>query len=310
MGISDKTRKILWGRSGNHCAICHHELVMNATSLDDKSVVGEECHIIAREPNGPRGQSPLTPDERDSYDNLILLCRVHHKLIDDQPNAYDVQCLKKIKTQHEAWVRESLNSRNHIKSSGELSFAYRVSLNEEILDDNLSSELGKDYRKLRELLAENNWQAADKETMLLMREVFGQDVKNFSLLDLQTIDHLWLKYSKGKFGFSVQRRVLDKAFSDSKVTPETCLSEYEMLKSIDELSDRLVARWQRFGENLGWHVQGQWIMVIDYSREVVNKPEGYLPLLGEPPQFYVIQTNRSMIPWWWALLLRLQPWVS
>lgn len=312
MGISEKTRKILWGRSGNRCAICRHELVMNATSLDDESVIGEECHIVAREPNGPRGQSPLTPDERDRYENLILLCPVDHKLIDDQPNTYDVQCLKEIKTQHEAWVCESLNSRNQMKSGGEPSFAYRLRLNEEILDDNLSSELGKNYRKLRDLLAEKNWQAADKETMALMREVFGRDVKSFPILDLQTIDHLWLKYSNGRFGFSVQRRVLDKTFCDSKVTPETCFSEHEMLKSIEELSDRLTARWQRFGKILGWYDQEQdrWNMVIDYSQEVVNQPEGYLPLLGEPPHFHVIEVNRNTILWRWALLLRLQPWES
>ena len=27
----------------------------------------------------------------DSYDNLLLLCRVHHKMVDDQPDTYTVE---------------------------------------------------------------------------------------------------------------------------------------------------------------------------------------------------------------------------
>ncbi len=54
MNITDKDRKILWGRSGNRCAICKHELVIEATPNDAESVVGEECHIISGSPNGPR----------------------------------------------------------------------------------------------------------------------------------------------------------------------------------------------------------------------------------------------------------------
>jgi hypothetical protein len=177
--------------------------------------------------------------------------------------------------------------------------------------DFISSELGKDYRSLRDLLAENDWQAADVETMALMCEVYGrEDVNNFPLVDLQTIDSLWLKYSNGRFGFSVQRRVLEYTFRDSKVTPETCLSDYETLKCIKDYSDQLSERWRIFGENLGWYNQGQWIIAIDYSHNVVNKPEGYLPLLGVAPQTWLVQTNRSLVHWWWLLLLRLKPWKS
>jgi hypothetical protein len=65
MAISGKTRKILWGRSGNRCAICRRELVMDATDLDDESVTGDECHIVARKPIGTRGDSPLRLRERE-----------------------------------------------------------------------------------------------------------------------------------------------------------------------------------------------------------------------------------------------------
>ncbi|MFD0084198.1 hypothetical protein [Priestia megaterium] len=53
MPVSNKARKILWGRSANRCAICKKELVEHATSLDDSSVIGEECHIISAKKMAP-----------------------------------------------------------------------------------------------------------------------------------------------------------------------------------------------------------------------------------------------------------------
>jgi hypothetical protein len=110
MSIALKTHKMLWGRSGNRCAMpdCRKELVMDATETDDESLIGEECHIIAESPGGPRG-NPTVPEETlNKYDNLILLCRIHHKVIDDQYTTYTVDYLREIKALHEDWVRESL----------------------------------------------------------------------------------------------------------------------------------------------------------------------------------------------------------
>ena len=110
MGISIKTRKMIWGRSANRCNFpeCRRELVMDATETDDASIVGEECHIVAREKNGPRGISDLDEEQRDKYNNLLLLCSVHHKLIDDQPITYPIEKLLQMKINHEEWVRSSL----------------------------------------------------------------------------------------------------------------------------------------------------------------------------------------------------------
>lgn len=124
MAISDKTRKILWARSGNRCAICLRELVEVSTEIDDEAIIGEECHIIAREINGPRGNVPLANDQRDKPANLILLCRNHHKEIDDQPNTFTVQVLTKIKLAHETWVSEKLTPRKPV--SPPVFFAFRV----------------------------------------------------------------------------------------------------------------------------------------------------------------------------------------
>lgn len=112
MAIADKCRKQLWSQSGNCCAICKGILVQK-TGLDSDSllILGEECHIIARETNGPRGQSDLPKKDRDKYDNLILLCLSDHKQIDDNPNHFTIEILKKIKSEHENWVLNKLSSK-------------------------------------------------------------------------------------------------------------------------------------------------------------------------------------------------------
>ncbi|OIA98719.1 hypothetical protein AK95_16290 [Paenibacillus sp. LC231] len=109
MSISDKTRKMLWGRSGNRCSICKIELVVDATILDDPSIIGEECHIISGKVNGPRYNSEFDKEIIDSYDNLILLCRVHHRMIDDQQDTYTEYILKQMKVNHEKWVTKRLD---------------------------------------------------------------------------------------------------------------------------------------------------------------------------------------------------------
>ncbi|MFZ0121074.1 MAG: hypothetical protein WAN20_09270 [Pseudonocardiaceae bacterium] len=107
MSITDRDRKILWGRSGNRCALCRRPLVAERTPLDLEAVVGDEAHIAAQSSGGPRyGECP--PDQVDSYDNLILLCRYDHKKVDDQWRHYTRTRLLQVKAAHEAWVDEEL----------------------------------------------------------------------------------------------------------------------------------------------------------------------------------------------------------
>jgi hypothetical protein len=110
MSIQLKTHKMLWGRSGNICAFpdCKKELVTDISETDDPSIVGEEAHIIAKEPDGPRGASPLTIDQRDRYENLILMCSEHHKIIDDHPRKFTIEILHQYKRNHEEWIKKSL----------------------------------------------------------------------------------------------------------------------------------------------------------------------------------------------------------
>jgi hypothetical protein len=111
MAITLKTLVMLWGRAAHRCAFtnCRLSLISDATGTDDESLIGESCHIVGESALGPRGDSELTATQRDKYSNLILLCRNHHKLVDDQVGTYTVERLHEIKSAHEKWVRESLN---------------------------------------------------------------------------------------------------------------------------------------------------------------------------------------------------------
>ncbi|MGV6489023.1 HNH endonuclease signature motif containing protein [Stenotrophomonas bentonitica] len=120
MPISLKTQKMLWGRAANRCAICRLELVMDSTETDDESLVGEACHIVAASEEGPRGQSPLSSVQRDKFSNLILLCNVHHKQIDDQVGSFSVDTLRELKARHEEWVTGALSLDAHKQRDDEL----------------------------------------------------------------------------------------------------------------------------------------------------------------------------------------------
>jgi hypothetical protein len=98
MPITPRTRKILWVKAGGRCSICGEQLATDAAGNDDPSVIGEECHIVARSPGGARAADIA---DIDGYDNLILLCRKHHKQVDDQRSHFTVERLKKIKREHE-----------------------------------------------------------------------------------------------------------------------------------------------------------------------------------------------------------------
>lgn len=112
VSLSVLTRKSLWGRAGNRCAFpdCRQELNEESANLPGGVIVGQEAHIVAREVDGPRGTSPLSEQERDLYENLVLLCPRHHKIIDTDVASHTVDSLHKLKDAHEAWVRETLGT--------------------------------------------------------------------------------------------------------------------------------------------------------------------------------------------------------
>ncbi|MBD2214154.1 GUN4 domain-containing protein [Nostoc linckia FACHB-104] len=134
-------------------------------------------------------------------------------------------------------------------------------------DIKLSSRRGVDYSKLRDLLAVGNWKDADYETYLVMLQAVGlkehgyiheSQLLNFPCTDFRTIDRLWLKYSNGIFGFSVQKEIYLNVGGqpDGKYYEEA---------------------WNKFGDRVGWRVENSW---INYEQVTFNTsaPRGHLPI--------------------------------
>ena len=126
MTISDKDRKILWGESANRCCYCKEELVIDESVQDPHSVVGEECHIYGKKPNSARYSKSYPKDHLDKYENFILLCNIHHKLVDDQPNKHTVEYLKKLKSNHENWIKSTLKLVETKKADWSFHFLSRI----------------------------------------------------------------------------------------------------------------------------------------------------------------------------------------
>lgn len=109
--ISEKDIKILCCKNGPRCTMpdCRNPLVVDGTLLDSDSLVAEMAHIKGEKPNSARYDVNMTDVERNAYPNRIFLCPSCHKKIDNQPNAYTVEKLLKIKKENEEWVVSSTN---------------------------------------------------------------------------------------------------------------------------------------------------------------------------------------------------------
>ena len=126
--------------------------------------------------------------------------------------------------------------------------------------------VGMDYRKLRDLLAAGKWKEADKETARVMIKMAGREqqgclndssiIDKFPCEDLRTIDQLWVKYSNGRFGFSVQKRI------------------YQSLGGSREYDIKI---WEAFGERIGWRNKNEWLYYnnVTFSEKA---PEAHLPV--------------------------------
>lgn len=109
MAIGEKDIKLLWGRSGNRCAICKTELTQDKEAVTASFTLGEQAHIVGEKDGAARGKSQLSLSERNSYHNLILLCPNHHTEIDKNESDWSVEKLHHIKSTHELWVSETLS---------------------------------------------------------------------------------------------------------------------------------------------------------------------------------------------------------
>ncbi|MCG6135985.1 MAG: GUN4 domain-containing protein [Nostoc sp. LLA-1] len=110
----------------------------------------------------------------------------------------------------------------------------------------VSQVSGNNYSKLETLLAKNQWKEADQETYstilkICEREKEGWlddgDIKKCPRHDIHIINKLWVKYSDGKFGFSVQTDIC-KTKTDSK----------ELAHKMGWLADIANSEWVKYEE--------------------------------------------------------------
>ena len=126
------------------------------------------------------------------------------------------------------------------------------------------SEVGFDYSPLQRYLLNASYEEADRFTSSKLRELAGEkavkrgyvyfsEVESIPSIDLSTLDKLWVVYSRGKFGFTVQAKILD---------------------SVGGRYDKL---WPR----IGWKKDGIWTRypkAFDWS---IDAPNGHMPLVNQ-----------------------------
>jgi hypothetical protein len=100
-----------------------------------------------------------------------------------------------------------------------------------------------------------------------------KDLETFPYLDLRNIDRLWVKYSQGKFGFSVQKKIWKSCGSPSRYNKA----------------------WEEFGDTVGWKDPkgwpgwNAWYVYSRYTFEYKNAHKGHLPsFLGRCRVEYMI----------------------
>ncbi|MGY3582545.1 hypothetical protein ACVIGB_008390 [Bradyrhizobium sp. USDA 4341] len=101
-----RTIKQLFAISGNRCAFpnCQHPMaVVESTG----TVTGKICHIQGNKPGATRYDPAQSEADRQSFENLILLCGFHHDVIDGDDSAYAVEQLRDMKRRHESTATAS-----------------------------------------------------------------------------------------------------------------------------------------------------------------------------------------------------------
>lgn len=128
------TQLRLWVRAGGRCEFlgCNEYLLRDDLTLSEANY-SEIAHIVAASPGWARGDDPLPAGERSEIENLMLLCRKHHKLVDDRKQAklYPKRKLLEFKRLHEERI-ETLTS---IKPGNKTSM---VRLRSNIASDSIS----------------------------------------------------------------------------------------------------------------------------------------------------------------------------
>lgn len=110
--ISERTAQKVWADAGARCMFegCAEDL--SEISLWTKAArVGYLAHIVASDPEGPRGNQNDSHRLANNPDNIMLMCDEHHRLIDSfAPHHYTADILNDMRQSHRDIVRNYLDS--------------------------------------------------------------------------------------------------------------------------------------------------------------------------------------------------------
>jgi hypothetical protein len=100
----------IWAKAAGRCALCATYLLTSSWEYGIFAA-GQVAHIVgATDAKGsPRGDSPLSGEERAAAANLMLLCYPCHKKADLDPEHYSCEYLIELKNEFEERVREVTN---------------------------------------------------------------------------------------------------------------------------------------------------------------------------------------------------------
>ncbi|HML96265.1 MAG TPA: SAVED domain-containing protein [Thermodesulfobacteriota bacterium] len=94
----------LWVAARGRCEFygCNEYLLKDGLTLKETNY-SNIAHIVSWQPTGPRGDDPLPLNQRNKFENLMLVCTKHHILIDstDHVNDYPKDLLLSFKKMHE-----------------------------------------------------------------------------------------------------------------------------------------------------------------------------------------------------------------
>ncbi|MEB3283295.1 MAG: serine/threonine-protein kinase [Lyngbya sp.] len=126
------------------------------------------------------------------------------------------------------------------------------------------SARGVDYTFLEYLLSQKQWEYADEETAKRLRDVAGKnrnlhrpDLEKLPCEDLGIINNLWMKYSDGSFGLTVQKQIY--------------------LETGNKLGQYNQKAFEHFGDEVGWRQNKQWLSYNNLSN-ISFVPRGHFPL--------------------------------
>lgn len=109
--VTSEEKLKVWVRSGGRCAFCNTYLLESQLTLRPV-LLGEVAHNVAASDTGPRGDPTMSAGKRNSAENLLLLCGLHHPDSDKhvQVDLLTVDQVRALKEEHERRVREATES--------------------------------------------------------------------------------------------------------------------------------------------------------------------------------------------------------